>query len=464
MQGLRIAVVASALFGVGVIAGRAIRPGSPEVDPAAAETERVPPSGLEAQLLDAMAPASALERASAFTVLVETPWGLGSGYLATSDCEVVTSRRVVDPDRALSQIRETQAVLKDEILELKTRIEEQNRLIGFKALGLNDQAGQVHAALARARAEEMRLTALNEEIEQDRGHSVVRLADGSELETQSVLLSELYDLALLRIDAEACPSLEVSTRGPAVGQEVYAIGSPMGLELTVTGGVISSVRSDEDLVQTDVPINAGSSGGPLIDSEGHLVGINTMRVAGSDGLGFAIPAELVQAELARLKEDPFAKGTDYPPEFEVRWTSAAGGDLLMEGPVDGPETWKSEAERKLLWRRISVASYQLRVLSGRVAEFLSSYERAPKELGELWVGPDGRRSWYIERVWVASDGALIGELHPQMGDHKRMVLIPEKTGLGWSWVQYVNYPPSIRDETGIKFSGIRSPLELESHE
>lgn len=111
------------------------------------------------------------------------------------------------------------------------------------------------------------------------------------------------DLALLKIDATGLPTLTLGTREVRPGQLVFAVGSPQGLASTVTMGVISSVARqplpDRPMlyIQTDAPINPGNSGGPLVDTEGNVVGINTLILSqsgGSEGLGFAIPAPVVQ--------------------------------------------------------------------------------------------------------------------------------------------------------------------------
>src|SRR5580704_1397110 len=111
------------------------------------------------------------------------------------------------------------------------------------------------------------------------------------------------DLALLKIDQTNLPTLELgSARRVHQGQLVFAIGSPEGLQNTVTMGVISSVGRQPDpdrpmvYIQTDAPINPGNSGGPLIDMDGYVLGINTLILSqggGSEGLGFAIPARIV---------------------------------------------------------------------------------------------------------------------------------------------------------------------------
>jgi S1-C subfamily serine protease len=124
---------------------------------------------------------------------------------------------------------------------------------------------------------------------------------------------KVHDLALLQIDA---PNLEpvnlADSAGLLVGQKVYAIGNPFGLNGTMTRGIISSIRSIresegaliEDAIQTDAAINPGNSGGPLLNSHGEVIGINTMIASNgadqSSGIGFAIPINTAKAVLADL--------------------------------------------------------------------------------------------------------------------------------------------------------------------
>ena len=123
----------------------------------------------------------------------------------------------------------------------------------------------------------------------------------------------VHDLALLQISApDLQPVTLANSAELSVGQEVYAIGNPFGLNGTMTRGIISSIRSIktgdgapiEDAIQTDAAINPGNSGGPLLNSHGEVIGINTMIASNgaeqSSGIGFAIPINTAKAVLADL--------------------------------------------------------------------------------------------------------------------------------------------------------------------
>jgi serine protease Do len=125
------------------------------------------------------------------------------------------------------------------------------------------------------------------------------------LEARLVGVHKDTDLALLKVEDqnEDLPTLPLlAQQRPRVGQLVFAIGSPEGLQGSVTMGVVSAVSRQTDpdkpltYIQTDAPINPGNSGGPLVDMNGAVVGINTFILStggGSEGLGFAIPARIV---------------------------------------------------------------------------------------------------------------------------------------------------------------------------
>jgi len=132
------------------------------------------------------------------------------------------------------------------------------------------------------------------------------------LEAKLIGIHKDSDLALLKIEQKNLPTLELgSARRIHQGQLVFAIGSPEGLQNSVTMGVVSSVGRQPDpdrpmvYIQTDAPINPGNSGGPLIDMDGYVLGINTLILSeggGSEGLGFAIPARIVRFVYQSLRK------------------------------------------------------------------------------------------------------------------------------------------------------------------
>ncbi|MBL4572641.1 MAG: trypsin-like peptidase domain-containing protein [Gammaproteobacteria bacterium] len=142
----------------------------------------------------------------------------------------------------------------------------------------------------------------------------VRLSDERTLEARLLGSDPSTDVALLQVEAEDLIEIafaDVST--VAVGDFVVAIGNPFDIGQTVTSGIISAlgragINNDnyEDFIQTDAAINLGNSGGALVDMEGNLIGINTAIISGSggsNGLGFAVPADMVASVMQHLKRD-----------------------------------------------------------------------------------------------------------------------------------------------------------------
>ncbi|HWC18840.1 MAG TPA: trypsin-like peptidase domain-containing protein [Terriglobales bacterium] len=133
------------------------------------------------------------------------------------------------------------------------------------------------------------------------------------LEGALIGVDRLSDLALIKINQKSLPFLDLAdSRDLKQGQVVLAFGSPLGLENSVSMGVISAVARQIDpdnpmiYIQTDAAINPGNSGGPLVDVDGHVVGINTFiltQSGGSEGIGFAIPSNVVRNIYQQLSAD-----------------------------------------------------------------------------------------------------------------------------------------------------------------
>ncbi|MFQ6539107.1 MULTISPECIES: S1C family serine protease [Aphanothece] len=101
------------------------------------------------------------------------------------------------------------------------------------------------------------------------------------------------DLALLEVSGIHGTPLALASAAPEVGQNVFAIGAPKGLEFSLSRGVVSQLRADGDLVQTDAAINGGNSGGPLLDERGCVMGVATFKRVDAEGLNFALSSQLI---------------------------------------------------------------------------------------------------------------------------------------------------------------------------
>ena len=154
----------------------------------------------------------------------------------------------------------------------------------------------------------------NHMVEKDKTTNVtVTTLGGKEYNAEIVGTDPSTDLALLKIQAKDMPFAELGDSGLVkVGEWVLAIGNPLGMEHTVTAGIVSykgrqiDTQSYQDFIQTDAAINRGNSGGPLLNMKGEVIGINstilTSGFAGNIGIGFAIPSSIAKKVVVQLKE------------------------------------------------------------------------------------------------------------------------------------------------------------------
>ncbi|XP_010502800.1 PREDICTED: protease Do-like 1, chloroplastic [Camelina sativa] len=183
----------------------------------------------------------------------------------------------------------------------------------------------------------------------------VTLADQSTFDAKVVGFDQDKDVAVLRIDAPKDKLRPIPVGVSAdllVGQKVFAIGNPFGLDHTLTTGVISGLRREissaatgrpiQDVIQTDAAINPGNSGGPLLDSSGTLIGINTAIYSpsgASSGVGFSIPVDTVGGIVDQLVR--FGKvtrpilGIKFAPDQSVEQLGVSGV-LVLDAPPSGP--------------------------------------------------------------------------------------------------------------------------------
>jgi len=193
----------------------------------------------------------------------------------------------------------------------------------------------------------------NEHVIEGASEAVVRLNDGRSYPAVLVGSSPAHDLAVLKINVafDSPPPVPLGTsRDLKVGQKVFAIGNPFGLDHTLTSGLVSaldrSLSGDdgttiEHLIQTDAAINPGNSGGPLLDSAGHLIGINTAIYSPSGayaGIGFAVPVDTVNRVIPEL----IARGRYIRPSLGVGMDADINRVLTRELGVQGVLVLKVE--------------------------------------------------------------------------------------------------------------------------
>lgn len=191
------------------------------------------------------------------------------------------------------------------------------------------------------------------------GEIGVSFADGTRADAQVLGQDEISDIAVLKVDRSGLSPITIgNSNNIAVGQQVIAIGAPMGLESTVTSGIISAlnrpvptsrqgdVTSVIDAIQTDAAINPGNSGGALVNARGALIGVNTAiysarasedQPAGSIGLGFAIPVDQAVRVAEQLQQEGRADhaglGVTVRPNPDVNTPGALIDSVQANGPA-----------------------------------------------------------------------------------------------------------------------------------
>jgi Do/DeqQ family serine protease len=178
----------------------------------------------------------------------------------------------------------------------------------------------------------------------------VTLQNGKSYRAKLMGADPASDLAVLKIDATGLKQADfASSRNARVGQFVIAIGSPFGLDYTVTTGVLSAkgrggigANEIEDYLQTDASINPGNSGGPLVDLNGDVLGINTMIIGRGTGIGFAIPSEIAQRVAKQLIQHGAVKRAwlgvsfqEITPELASHFGGDFDGGALINAVVPG---------------------------------------------------------------------------------------------------------------------------------
>lgn len=220
------------------------------------------------------------------------------------------------------------------------------------------------------------------------------LHDGREIEADLVGEDPDTDLAVIRLRANGLATARLGDSDRLrVGQLVVAIGNPLGLRATVTAGVVSATRRTlrsvtgrpiEDIVQTDAALNPGNSGGPLVDSRGRVVGVNTAVIAGAQGLCFAVPIDTAKWVVPRLlREGRVARG----------WIGMSTTTIEVPRKVARP-----------LGLEAGTAVRVLDVIEGGPAD------RAGIRAGDLIVQVDGQKVGTVDLLRRLLSGDTIGRI------------------------------------------------------
>jgi serine protease Do len=288
----------------------------------------------ERSLLENYPARNAIEQAAAGTVAIKSPLGYGSGFFISPHGHIITNKHVIrSSDQQTEQnenhfrqvearIAEFEKQFADEVQRLhnySTRLEQlktaavqetnaRRKQTYTKNYEENSRAYDKwrNDLSARRRQFESEKNAFQaERAGYDYNRSVadlaqsftIVLADNTEHYVRLLVISNQYDLALLKLDGHRVPALKPAHAGSlSRGVPVYAIGNPAQLHNSVTSGVFSGFQSG--YIQTNAQIYPGNSGGPLVDAAGRVIGVNTFKQLTHkfEGLGFAIPIETVLSE------------------------------------------------------------------------------------------------------------------------------------------------------------------------
>jgi serine protease Do len=247
-----------------------------------------------------------IQNALKATVTVRTPWGgTGSGFFI-NEHSVITNKHVIKLDDASFEAFKNRVEKNRRIINLEIdKISEWKRKMEDIPAGPNRTQWEI---FIKEREQEVnRVLPLQKENEEELSNLIYQrssqnikivMSDNKEYTVDRIISSSDHDLALLKVESVFAQSLKRGAKARLKqGQVVYAIGSPLGLDNTVTSGIFSAYRKiaghNETYLQVDASINPGNSGGPLIDKEGYVLGVNTMGAREAKGIGFAIPIEVV---------------------------------------------------------------------------------------------------------------------------------------------------------------------------
>lgn len=289
-----------------------------------------PESNLAARLMRIYRSEDPIQRATLAAAAVRGAGSQGSGFFVTDDGYFLTNRHVVRPTETSAWQQQEQELAAEEarLAGHKADLERWKSLTREAKDARDDYDGPAQDSYARRLQEryadyqgqtdelKQRIRTLEAELrdirrERDWRDSSARLQrsftlvlkDGSEHRAYLIAVSDDHDLALLKLDGVRTPSLPVGGY-PQQGQAVYAIGSPLGQRDSLTSGNITKLG--RDVIQTDVQLLPGNSGGPLIDADGLVIGINYAKRtdrgnANYQGLGLSIPINLAERAFPELR-------------------------------------------------------------------------------------------------------------------------------------------------------------------
>lgn len=239
------------------------------------------------------------------------------------------------------------------------------------------------------------------------------------------------------------PAVQVgASQSLEVGDPVYAVGAPQGLELSLSDGLVSGFREykGSEYIQTTAPISKGSSGGGLFDAQGRLVGITTMYVKDGQALNFAVPAELIAAVPRIIRKTTSAPSTP---------TGATAAQAAADAAAEAADTSTPQKENKSRdrWRtlyddderRIAFDMQTVRRDGGNVTVWIRTTFRSPRtgsDTGTKYIESTSRETYFCgsrqssfdQVIWRNQKGEVVGRLQLKSHEVKRDDLVPDTIG------------------------------------
>ncbi|MFH2043922.1 MAG: trypsin-like peptidase domain-containing protein [Pseudomonadota bacterium] len=297
---------------------------------------------LEAELFNRYNPTGAVEKASIATVTVKTSMGTGSGFFITSNGYIITNKHVLRGDKnQLDKAKKQIDKIDSDTKKYKKLFAAEEKWLEKREKQLEEYKEKIdkltYIPLKESETEKYKMAYDNylrrkenfssqkqeflsnldsySSAKDDYSYKVavgalssnftIIIKDGREFDVYLVAESRDADLALLKIDDIITPFIKPTmSHQTSQGQEVYAIGSPIGLRDSVSSGIISGYENG--YIKTNAQIYPGNSGGPLITNDGKVIGINTLKMLtrNYEGLGFAIPIEIAVSEFESYLNNP----------------------------------------------------------------------------------------------------------------------------------------------------------------
>ncbi len=302
----------------------------------AATSAKTVKADLKETLMERFNPDNKVDEASLAVVTVETSTGSGSGFFVTDDGYLITNRHVVRP-ATTNQWKDAEGKFeewKQRLDNYKVRIDDDEERLAEARREIDEYAEYMESGRA-SRSEKQRYDNYVRRYKQNKerhddnvaqyrkmerqyrkeksnfGFSssmsnfsrkfTIKLKNGKKLKARLIKISKEHDLALLKLDNYSTPYLSAAQgKYPRQGTKVFAIGSPFGISDALTTGIVTKATTEH--MYTDTQILPGNSGGPLINANGQVLGVNTALIARQgtlDGLGIVIYASTVRNEFGR---------------------------------------------------------------------------------------------------------------------------------------------------------------------